>query len=150
MRSFSATKSNRVFKISLEIVISICSGKRTNSMLGSPEVPRNDELVCTVPLMATNELTAKLRPDRFSGMSGKMAAIVGCILGEDFTEPSLVELLTTSDGFFLGREGGDIGFNAFLGSVSDLRRNWQTLLEVAGLTDGERQEAERLYAAKVA
>jgi hypothetical protein len=32
-------------------------------------------------------LAAKLHPDRFSAMSGKMAAIVGYILGESWTDP---------------------------------------------------------------
>jgi hypothetical protein len=44
-------------------------------------------------------LASKLHPDRFSAMSGKMAAIVGYILGESWTEPEIVALSVTSDGF---------------------------------------------------
>jgi len=34
-------------------------------------------------------LGEKLHPDRFSAMSGKMAAIVGYVLGESWTQPRL-------------------------------------------------------------
>lgn len=44
-------------------------------------------------------LIEKLRPDRFSAMSGKMAAIVGYILDERFSDPAISELVVTSDGF---------------------------------------------------
>ena len=33
-----------------------------------------------------------------------------------------VEMSVTSDGFFLGRRPGDIGFNAFMGNPSDIAR----------------------------
>jgi hypothetical protein len=46
-------------------------------------------------------LIDKLRPDRFSAMSGKMAAIVGYILNEPFSDPAISELVVTSDGFVL-------------------------------------------------
>ena len=41
--------------------------------------------------MAAN-LIEKLHPARFSDMSALMAAIVGYVLGESFTEPSIAEL----------------------------------------------------------
>ena len=37
------------------------------------------------------QLVAKLRADRFTAMSGKMAAIVGYILDERFSEPAISE-----------------------------------------------------------
>lgn len=37
-------------------------------------------------------LTDKLHPDRFSEMSGKMAAIVGYILGESWTRSEIAAL----------------------------------------------------------
>jgi hypothetical protein len=43
-------------------------------------------------------LTEKLNPDRFSEMSGKMAAIVAYILAESWTEPEITALSVTSDG----------------------------------------------------
>lgn len=91
----------------------------------------------------------KLHPKRFSGMSGKMAAIIGCIFNEKYTEPHLVELTVTSDGFVLGRQSGDCGMNEFIGHVRDLERNWRNLLDAAGLTDGEREEAEAAFASQV-
>lgn len=90
-------------------------------------------------------MKAKLHPRRYPGMSPKMAAIVGAILGEKYTTPALVELVITSDGFLLGREEGDIGYNEMLGSKTDLYRNWANLLDVAGLTDEERMEAIGLF-----
>lgn len=60
-------------------------------------------------------LQDKLRPGRFTAMSHKMAAIVGCILSEEWTRPRLAELVQTSDGFVLGRIAGDCGCNEFIG-----------------------------------
>ncbi len=50
-----------------------------------------------------NQLVAKLRPDRFTAMSEKMAAIVGYILDERFSEPAISELVVASDGFALAQ-----------------------------------------------
>ena len=86
-------------------------------------------------------LPNKLHPSRFPGMSAKMIAVVGCILGEDWTEPTIAELVITSDGFVLARNAGHVGFNAFIGSATDLQRNWDNLLNVAGLTGEEQREA---------
>ena len=46
-----------------------------------------------VGVSAQQTLVAKLNPARFTAMSGKMAAIVGYILGVKFTTPSLSELV---------------------------------------------------------
>jgi hypothetical protein len=90
-------------------------------------------------------LNSKLHPKRFPGMSGKMAAIVGYILGETFTDPSITEMAITSDGMVLAQQSGDVGMNDMIGSVSDLKRNWMKLLDVAGLDDKERKQAEALF-----
>jgi hypothetical protein len=90
-------------------------------------------------------LVRKLHPSRYPGMSGLMAAIVGCILGRQFTEPAIAGLVLTCDGYVLAWHGDDIGCNQFIGSRSDLERNWEGLLDVAGLTDDERQLAECKY-----
>ncbi len=95
-------------------------------------------------------LARKLNPARFPGMSPRMAAIVGCILDREFTEPTIAELAVTSDGCVLARHAGDIGFNDFLGARSDLECNWRRLLDVAGLNDEERRLAERKYGNHVA
>ncbi len=95
------------------------------------------------------ELAKKLHPSGFTEMSAQMAAIVAYILEEDWTDPGLAELHVTSDGFVLGRQAGDVGCNAWIGSVQDLDRNVSNLLHVADLTPEERQKWEELYRARV-
>jgi len=87
----------------------------------------------------------KLHPERFKDMSGKMAAIVGYICDERYTEPAINELVVTSDGFVLLEHVGEVGANNFMGGESDLLRNWHSLLDAAGLTPEERIEAEAAY-----
>lgn len=95
-------------------------------------------------------LIEKLHPRRFPNMSPKMAAIVGYILDEEFTEPYIADILITSDHFVLARHANDIGFNDFLGHKSDLENNWQNLLKLThDLTDEERAQAQALYAEKI-
>ena len=95
------------------------------------------------------ELKRKLAPARFTRMSPRMAAMVGYIVGEIFTEPFIASVIVTNDGFVLAMDGGDSGYNTFIGSESDLKRNWASLLACAGLTADEHAEASRLFALKV-
>jgi hypothetical protein len=90
-------------------------------------------------------LTDKLHPRRFAGMSGRMAAVVGCILGEEWSKPRIVEMVVTSDGWALARNAGHVGFDTIIGTAADLERNWSNLLRAAGLTDEERREAGERY-----
>ena len=78
-----------------------------------------------------------------------MAAIVGCILDAPFVEPPIAEILVTSDFLVLARVEGEVGANLFLGRYVDLIRNWLGLLDAAGLTPAERNEASALFAATV-
>lgn len=94
---------------------------------------------------ASETLLKKLHPKRFPGMSGKMAAIVGYLLGKNFTDPAITEMAITSDGMVLAQQAGDVGMNDMIGSVDDLKHNWEQLLGLAGLDDKERQEAEGLF-----
>lgn len=87
-------------------------------------------------------LASKLHPDRFSAMSGKMAAIVGYILGESWTEPEIAALSVTSDGFVLTDA-------EFFGEAADLDRNLLNLLVAAEATTDERAEFERRYRERV-
>ena len=87
-------------------------------------------------------LAGKLHPDRFSAMSGKMAAIVGYILGESWTEPEIAALSVTSDGFVLTDA-------EFFGEAADLDRNLLNLLVAAETTADERTEFERRYRERV-
>ncbi|KKN20132.1 hypothetical protein LCGC14_0938750 [marine sediment metagenome] len=97
----------------------------------------------------TMELATKLHPRGFTEMSGQMAAIVAYILEEHWTDPELAELHITSDGFVLGRQAGDVGCNAWIGSVQDLERNVATLLRVAELTPEQCQRWQELYRRRV-
>ena len=74
-----------------------------------------------------------------------MAAVVGYILGEEWTAPSIVELVITSDGWVLARNTGHVEFDIIVGTAADMERNWGNLLLAAGLTDEERQEAGERY-----
>jgi len=94
-------------------------------------------------------LAAKLRPDRFTAMSGKMAAIVGYILGERFSDPAISELVVTSDGFVLAQHEGEVGANDLLGSEVDLNRNLLALITAAGLSDEEIHEFGRLQRERI-
>lgn len=77
-------------------------------------------------------LSTKLHPDRFSAMSGKMAAIVAYILGESWTEPEIAALSVTTDGFVLTDA-------EFFGEAADLDRNPLNLLVAAEVTPEERR-----------
>jgi hypothetical protein len=87
----------------------------------------------------------KLNPARFEGMTSKMAAIVGYICDETCTDPAINELVVTSDGFVLAEHVGEVGANDFFGEESDLLRNWNALLDAAGLSPEERTQAEAAY-----
>jgi hypothetical protein len=69
-------------------------------------------------------------------VSDHFQAILGCLLGEDWTKPRLVEMVVTSDGHLLGRCDGEESFKAFLGASADLIRNIHGVAAVAGL-DGD-------------
>lgn len=90
------------------------------------------------------ELADKLNPARFTAMSGKMAAIVGFILGETWTSPRIWSLSITSDGFLLAN-----GANEFIGSADDLADNIARLMDAADLDPSERAEFSRLYRSRV-
>ena len=75
-------------------------------------------------------------------MSGKMAAIVGYILGVSWTEPEIAALSVTSDGFVLTDA-------EFFGEAADLDRNLLNLLVAAEATMDERTEFERPYRERV-
>lgn len=69
-------------------------------------------------------------------VSTHFQAILGCLLGEDWTTPRLVEMVITPDGHMLGRPAGEPSFKAFLGAAKDLIRNIHGVAPVAEL-DGD-------------
>lgn len=96
-----------------------------------------------------NGWRTKLHPRRFSGMSEKMAAIVGHVTDQRFTNPHIAELETTSDGTVLARAEGDSGHNHHIGHISDLHRNWAGLLDAADMTPAERSQANAAFQRKL-
>jgi hypothetical protein len=97
----------------------------------------------------TTSLTEKLHPARFSEMSPLMAAVVGYVLGESFTEPTIAELTVSElENLVYIRQEEALGFEG-LQSLDDLRNNWNRLMDAAELTADERAEAVRLFNAKV-
>lgn len=90
-----------------------------------------------------------LNPACFPGMSPFMAAIVGFVLDESFTDPQIAELtVSESENIVYIRKAGGVGFDG-IQSLQDLRNNWNRLLDVAELTPQERREGVRLFDAKV-
>lgn len=69
-------------------------------------------------------------------VSDHFQAILGCLLGEDWTTPKLIEMVITPDGHLLGRCDGEAGFKAFLGLAADLIKNIHGVSTVAEL-DGD-------------
>ncbi len=69
-------------------------------------------------------------------VSDHFRAILGCLLGEDWTTPRLAEMAITPDGHLLGRCDGEASFRVFLGASEDLLRNIHGVAPVAGL-DGD-------------
>lgn len=91
----------------------------------------------------------RLHPQRFPGMSMKMAAIVGHLTDRRYTTPHLVNLETTSDGIVMGQAEGDSGNNHYVGHISDLHQNWAGLLDAASLSPQERAQANATFARKL-
>ena len=94
-------------------------------------------------------LKTKLNPTRFPGMSPMMAAIVGYVLSESFTDPAIAEItVSEAENLVYFRKAGAVGFDG-LQSLEDLRNNWNRLLDVAGLTADERKCAVELFRSKI-
>jgi hypothetical protein len=69
-------------------------------------------------------------------VSEHFLAMLGCLLGENWTTPRLIEMAITPDGHLLGRCEDDAAFKLFLGAAEDLIKNIHGLAAVAGL-DGD-------------
>jgi hypothetical protein len=85
------------------------------------------------PDQIRQDAARKLQPVQ---VSEHFQAILGCMLGEDWTTPRLVELAITPDGHVLGRCAGQPSFSAFLGASQDLLKNIHGVAQVAEL-DGD-------------
>lgn len=69
-------------------------------------------------------------------VSDHFQAIHGCLLGEDWTTPRLVEMVITPDRHIIGLCDGEAAFKAFLGASEDLVKNIHGVAPVAEL-DGD-------------
>jgi hypothetical protein len=88
--------------------------------------------------VSKTDVIAQFAPDHLA-VSDKFSAILGCLLGQHWTDPQLVELHITGDGCLLGRLEGDCGCNEFLGAWEDLARNLAGVVDCVGLNAEERQ-----------
>lgn len=77
---------------------------------------------CTRKIMADETLREpeQIRQDcarklRSFETSGMFTAILGCLLGEDWSTPRVEELRITPDRCLLARVEGEVSFKAFLG-----------------------------------
>ena len=85
------------------------------------------------PDQIRQDCARKLRAVR---VSDHFQAILGCLLGEDWTTPRLIEMVITSDGHTVGRCDGEADFKVFLGEADDLIKNIHGVAPVAEL-DGD-------------
>jgi hypothetical protein len=69
-------------------------------------------------------------------VSEHFQAILGCLLGENWTTPRLVDMVITPDGHMLGQCEGQASFSTFLGASEDLLQNIHGVAAVANL-DGD-------------
>lgn len=85
----------------------------------------------------------KLRSVETSGM---FAAILGALLGEDWSMPKIEELRITSDHCLLARPAGEVSFKVFFGGEADWVRSIHGLSAVVEF-DGD--EVGDVYASKL-
>jgi len=97
------------------------------------------------------ELVKKLHPVRFPNMSAMMAGIIGCLLGKEWSDPVIEEMIVTSDKCLLARNRGDVGFNSFLGALEDFTSNLGRLVEMqeVGLSPKEQELVWSLVSEKI-
>lgn len=115
-----------------------CPGHVLSNEAEGSEVDETQQLL--------DRVAEKLHPHRFPRMSAKFAAVLGAMLGQTWTEPGLMELVITSDGFLLGRHEGEPTCKEFLGTESWLKENLAKLLDTPGV-DLTEQEKEFVWVA---
>lgn len=94
-------------------------------------------------------LSEKLHPSRFTEMSPFMTAIVAYVLGESWTDPPIAEITASeTEDLVYVRKTGATGFDG-VQSLTDMRNNWNRLLDAAGLTPEERRAAVQMFNQRV-
>jgi hypothetical protein len=106
-----------------------------------PELEHRPGFAALAANPAYDDLIAKLHPTNFR-MSGRMTAIMACILGQEWTDPRMAWLSIDSQGNFVSDA-------EFIGSASDLERNLTGALEAAAVTPDERALFEKLLAVSI-
>ena len=83
-----------------------------------------------------DELIERFSPDNLN-VSGKLYAILGCILGgQMWTDPSYIEIAVSTDGFVFGALPD--GHSVFLAGLSALKENLRGVVDAVGLTESEK------------
>jgi hypothetical protein len=95
---------------------------------------------------ANENIKRALNPKNFPGMSTKMMAIVGYMLGEKFVTPPVVKLIALPDGSLMAKVQGDSKCNDNMGLFADFKRDWNNMIHIfnLGLSDGEVKYLEQL------
>lgn len=92
-----------------------------------------DDLPIRDPNQIRRDFARNLRAVK---VSDHFQAILGCLLGVDWTTPRLIEMVITPDGHLLGWCDGDSSFKTFLRASEDLIKNIHGVSPVAEL-DGD-------------
>lgn len=104
------------------------------------------------PAFASNILAVfrhSLGPKRF-GPSPHFKAILAGLLHplSPWTSSDFAGICVTSDGFFMGMRQGDVGYNEFLGPVSELVRNLKGAADALGFLQVEKDALVALAESK--
>jgi hypothetical protein len=86
------------------------------------------------PEQIRQDCAAKLRRVQTSGVA---LAILGCLLGEDWASPRIVEMQITPDRSIMARLAGAVACSEVVGTETDLINNLQGIAKVAGLDSNE-------------
>ena len=82
-------------------------------------------------------------------MTSVVAALVGFVIGAQFCDPGIEEIIVTADGSALVRTSGERAANHLLGSYPEGLRSWVRVVAAAGHSQREFIEAQSLFASRV-
>lgn len=94
------------------------------------------------PKEELTELRKLLHPSRFSDMSGKMAAVIGFLVGEAYTAQTIQSITITSDDFAMVNGG-------IFSRGSEIETNLRRLFEAAELNEVQTDRAWELWKAQI-
>ena len=73
-----------------------------------------------IPAYILKTLVEKLRPARFPSMPPVLAALVGFVIGAQFCDPGMEEIVVTPDGSVLARTSGEGAATHLLGCYPEV------------------------------